>query len=174
MQELSEKHKADLLPGLYPFCRLPCPRHSACGLGRMPKAWTDDLLLVQAAYKIANKNPLGSAAGYGSSFPLNRTLTTDLLGFETLNYNVVYAQMTRGKTEQAAATALANLAGTLSKLAMDTCLYNSQNFAFIRLPDSLTTGSSIMPHKKIRMCRTAAGQDQSPQSPAQRVCPAAL
>nr|MCU0355057.1 lyase family protein [Cytophagales bacterium] len=108
----------------------------------------DDLLLVQAAYRVTNKNPLGSGAGYGSSFPLNRTLTTRLLGFETMNYNVVYAQMTRGKTEQTVAVAVAAVASTLSRLAMDVCLYNSQNFGFLTLPDELTTGSSIMPHKK--------------------------
>ena len=108
----------------------------------------DDLLLMQAAYKICNRNPLGSAAGYGSSFPLNRSMTTELLGFDSMNYNVVYAQMGRGKMERTVAYAMAGIAATLSKLAMDACLFNSQNFGFIQLPDSFTTGSSIMPHKK--------------------------
>jgi argininosuccinate lyase len=108
----------------------------------------DDIILLQAAYRVANKNPLGSAAGYGSSFPLNRTMTTELLGFETLNYNVVYAQMGRGKTEKIAADAIASIAATLAKMAQDVCLYISQNFAFIKFPEHLTTGSSIMPHKK--------------------------
>jgi argininosuccinate lyase len=108
----------------------------------------DDLITLQAAYQITNKNPLGSAAGYGSSFPLNRTLTTALLGFNDLNYNVVYAQMGRGKTERIVASAMANIAFTLSKLAMDACLYLNQNFSFISFPEELTTGSSIMPHKK--------------------------
>jgi argininosuccinate lyase len=116
--------------------------------GAYAESLLDDLLVLQAAYKLANKNPLGSGAGYGSSFPLNRTLTTQLLGFETMHYNVVYAQMSRGKTEQTASTAIAAIASTLSKMAMDICLYNSQNFGFLTLPDELTTGSSIMPHKK--------------------------
>ena len=108
----------------------------------------DDLIVMQAAYRICNRNPLGSAAGYGSSFPLNRTKTTDSLGFESMDYNVVYAQMGRGKTERVVASAIASIAATLAKLAFDACLYNSQNFAFIKLPDAFTTGSSIMPHKK--------------------------
>ena len=108
----------------------------------------DDLITLEAAYQIVNKNPLGSAAGYGSSFPINRTMTTQLLGFDDLNYNVVYAQMGRGKTERIVAAALANIAATLSKLSMDACLYLNQNFSFISFPDELTTGSSIMPHKK--------------------------
>eukprot|EP01035_Chromulina_nebulosa_P009271 gene9271-12521_t len=116
--------------------------------GAYAESLVDDMEMVQAAYNICNKNPLGSGAGYGSSFPLDRELTTKLLGFETLNYNVVYAQMTRGKSEKAVATALASVAATLSKFAYDVCLYMNQNFGFIRFPDELTTGSSIMPHKK--------------------------
>jgi argininosuccinate lyase len=108
----------------------------------------DDLVTLQSAFEVVNKNPLGSAAGYGSSFPINRTLTTQLLGFEELNYNVVYAQMGRGKTERIVASAMANIAATLSKLSMDACLFLNQNFGFISFPDELTTGSSIMPHKK--------------------------
>jgi argininosuccinate lyase len=116
--------------------------------GAYAEALADDMLTLQTAYRFANRNPLGSGAGYGSSFPLNRTLTTELLGFEGLHVNVVYAQMSRGKTEQTALNALATVATTLARLAMDVCLYNSQNFAFLTLPDALTTGSSIMPHKK--------------------------
>jgi argininosuccinate lyase len=116
--------------------------------GAYAESLTDDLLLMQAAYKICNRNPLGSAAGYGSSFPLNRQMTTELLGFDTMNYNVVYAQMGRGKMERNVAFALAGIGATLSKLASDACLFNSQNFGFIKLPDRFTTGSSIMPHKK--------------------------
>jgi argininosuccinate lyase len=114
----------------------------------MPKALVDDLEMVLAAWKITNKNPLGSAAGYGSSFPLNRTMTTQAFGFESLNHNVVYAQMGRGKTERIIAQALSSIAATLAKMAMDQCLYLSQNFAFVSYPENLTTGSSIMPHKK--------------------------
>jgi argininosuccinate lyase len=116
--------------------------------GAYAESLVDDMRLLHAAYKINNQNPLGSAAGYGSSFPLNRQMTTDLLGFDNLNYNVVYAQMTRGKGERTISFALASVASTISRMAMDVCLYMSQNFAFINLPDELTTGSSIMPHKK--------------------------
>ena len=116
--------------------------------GAYAEALTDDMLLLRAAFDQANRNPLGSAAGYGSSFPLNRQMTTDLLGFESMNYNVVYAQMTRGKMERNVAYALASVAATISRLAFDACMYNSQNFGFIKLPDDCTTGSSIMPHKK--------------------------
>jgi argininosuccinate lyase len=116
--------------------------------GAYAESLIDDLQLMQAAYKICNRNPLGSAAGYGSSFPINRSLTTDLLGFDSMNYNVVYAQMGRGKMERTVAYALSGVATTISKLAFDACLYNSQNFSFIKLPDAYTTGSSIMPHKK--------------------------
>ncbi|MCU0354522.1 MAG: argininosuccinate lyase, partial [Cytophagales bacterium] len=145
--ERSEAHKDVLLPG-YTHLQVAMPSSFGLWFGAYAESLVDDLLLVQAAYRVANKNPLGSGAGYGSSFPLNRTLTTRLLGFETMNYNVVYAQMTRGKTEQAVAVAVAAVASTLSRLAMDVCLYNSQNFGFLTLPDELTTGSSIMPHKK--------------------------
>ena len=116
--------------------------------GAYAESLADDMQLLQAAYKICNRNPLGSAAGYGSSFPLNRQMTTDLLGFDSMDYNVVYAQMGRGKMERIVAIAMASIAGTLSKLAFDSCLFNSQNFGFIKLPDQFTTGSSIMPHKK--------------------------
>jgi argininosuccinate lyase len=143
----SEQHKNDLLPG-YTHLQIAMPSSFGLWFGAYAEALVDDMAMLQTAYRLANKNPLGSGAGYGSSFPLNRTLTTQLLGFETLHYNVVYAQMSRGKTEQTALTALAAIAATLSRLAMDVCLYNSQNFGFLTLPDDLTTGSSIMPHKK--------------------------
>ncbi|MEO6355933.1 MAG: argininosuccinate lyase [Ferruginibacter sp.] len=143
----SEKYKADLLPG-YTHLQLAMPSSFGLWFGAYAESLTDDLLTLEAAYKIVNKNPLGSAAGYGSSFPINRTMTTQLLGFDNLNYNVVYAQMGRGKTERIVASALANIAASLSRLSMDACLYLNQNFAFISFPDELTTGSSIMPHKK--------------------------
>jgi len=143
----SNKHKDDLLPG-YTHLQIAMPSSFGLWFGAYAESLVDDLILLQSAYKIVNKNPLGSGAGYGSSFPLNRKLTTELLGFDDLNYNVVYAQMTRGKMEYAVSSALSNLANTLSKLAMDVCLYNSQNFDFIKLPEEITTGSSIMPHKK--------------------------
>lgn len=145
--QLSEKHKNVLLPG-YTHLQVAMPSSFGLWFGAYAESLIDDLLLLQTAYKITNKNPLGSAAGYGSSFPLNRTLTTQLLGFETLNYNVVYAQMGRGKTERIIAQAMAAVAATLSRMAMDICLYMSQNFGFVTFPDELTTGSSIMPHKK--------------------------
>lgn len=144
---LSEKHKQDLLPG-YTHLQLAMPSSFGLWFGAYAESLVDDLITLQAAYSVVNKNPLGSAAGYGSSFPINRKLTTDLLGFDDLNYNVVYAQMGRGKTEQVVASALANIAGTLAKLSMDACLFLNQNFSFISFPDELTTGSSIMPHKK--------------------------
>ncbi len=144
---LSETHKNKLLPG-YTHLQLAMPSSFGLWFGAYAESLVDDMEMVQAAYNICNKNPLGSGAGYGSSFPLDRELTTKLLGFETLNYNVVYAQMTRGKSEKAVATALASVAATLSKFAYDVCLYMNQNFGFIRFPDELTTGSSIMPHKK--------------------------
>jgi len=145
--ELSEKHKDVLLPG-YTHLQVAMPSSFGLWFGAYAESLTDDLELILAAYKITNKNPLGSAAGYGSSFPLNRTMTTRLLGFDNLNYNVVYAQMGRGKTERIIAQALSALAATLAKMAMDQALYLSQNFAFVSYPDTLTTGSSIMPHKK--------------------------
>ena len=143
----SEKYKDDLLPG-YTHLQLAMPSSFGLWFGAYAESLVDDLITVEAAYQVVNKNPLGSAAGYGSSFPINRQMTTDLLGFNSLNYNVVYAQMGRGKTERIVASALANIAATLSKLSMDACLFLNQNFAFISFPDELTTGSSIMPHKK--------------------------
>jgi argininosuccinate lyase len=143
----SEKHKADLLPG-YTHLQLAMPSSFGLWFGAYAESLVDDMITLQAAYQVVNKNPLGSGAGYGSSFPINRTMTTQLLGFEHLNYNVVYAQMGRGKTERVVASALANIAATLAKMSMDACLYLNQNFAFITFPDELTTGSSIMPHKK--------------------------
>jgi len=145
--ELSEKHKHVLLPG-YTHLQVAMPSSFGLWFGAYAESLADDLEMVLAAYKITNKNPLGSAAGYGSSFPLNRTLTTQLLGFDSLNYNVVYAQMGRGKTERVIAQALSSISATLAKMAMDQALYLSQNFAFVSYPDTLTTGSSIMPHKK--------------------------
>jgi len=144
---LSEKHKEVLLPG-YTHLQVAMPSSFGLWFGAYAESLADDLETVLAAYRITNKNPLGSAAGYGSSFPLNRTMTTELLGFDNLNYNVVYAQMGRGKTERIIAQAIANIAATLAKMAMDQALYLSQNFAFVSYPDTLTTGSSIMPHKK--------------------------
>ncbi len=143
----SEQHKDDLLPG-YTHLQIAMPSSFGLWFGAYAEGLADDMLMLQTAYRLANRNPLGSGAGYGSSFPLNRQLTTDLLGFEGMHVNVVYAQMSRGKTEQTALTALAAVAATLSRMAMDICLYNSQNFGFMTLPDALTTGSSIMPHKK--------------------------
>ena len=144
---LSEKHKHVLLPG-YTHLQVAMPSSFGLWFGAYAESLIDDLELMLAAWKITNKNPLGSAAGYGSSFPLNRTMTTELLGFEQLNYNVVYAQMGRGKTERILAQAMSSIAATLAKMSMDITLYMNQNFAFIKFPDHLTTGSSIMPHKK--------------------------
>ncbi len=144
---LSNQHKNILLPG-YTHLQIAMPSSFGLWFGAYAESLVDDLEMILAAYKISNKNPLGAAAGYGSSFPLNRTLTTKLLGFESLNYNVVYALMGRGKTERIIAQSLSAIAATLAKMAMDQCLYLSQNFAFVRYPDQLTTGSSIMPHKK--------------------------
>jgi argininosuccinate lyase len=143
----SEKYQNHLLPG-YTHLQLAMPSSFGLWFGAYAEGLVDDLITLQAAYRVTNKNPLGSAAGYGSSFPINRTLTTKLLGFEDLNYNVVYAQMGRGKTERIVASALANVATTLGRLSMDACLFLNQNFGFIAFPDELTTGSSIMPHKK--------------------------
>lgn len=145
--QLSNAHKDALMPG-YTHLQIAMPSSFGLWFGAYAESLVDDLELMLAAWKICNKNPLGSAAGYGSSFPLNRTLTTELLGFETLNYNVVYAQMGRGKTERILAQGMSAIAATLAKMAMDACLYMSQNFGFISFPDELTTGSSIMPHKK--------------------------
>ena len=147
LQQQSERYKDVLLPG-YTHLQVAMPSSFGLWFGAYAESLTDDMLLLQAAYRICNRNPLGSAAGYGSSFPLNRQMTTDLLGFDSMDYNVVYAQMGRGKMERTVAFALAGIAGTLSKLAFDACLFNSQNFGFIKLPDQFTTGSSIMPHKK--------------------------
>lgn len=143
----SEKYKHILMPG-YTHLQIAMPSSFGLWFGAYAESLVDDLHLLQATYRICNKNPLGSAAGYGSSFPLNRTMTTELLGFDAMNYNVVYAQMGRGKMEKSVAFAIASIAGTLSKLAFDACMFNSQNFGFIKLPDEYTTGSSIMPHKK--------------------------
>ncbi len=144
---LSEKHKNVLLPG-YTHLQVAMPSSFGLWFGAYAESLIDDLEMMLAAWKITNKNPLGSAAGYGSSFPLNRTMTTELLGFEQLNYNVVYAQMGRGKTERILAQAMSSIAATMAKMAMDITLYMNQNFAFVKFPDHLTTGSSIMPHKK--------------------------
>lgn len=143
----SEAYKEYLLPG-YTHFQLAMPSSFGLWFGAYAESLVDDVITLRAAYDVSNKNPLGSAAGYGSSFPLNRTMTTRLLGFDSLNYNVVYAQMGRGKTERIVASAISNVAATLSKLSMDACLFLNQNFGFISFPDELTTGSSIMPHKK--------------------------
>ncbi|WP_185857562.1 argininosuccinate lyase [Blattabacterium cuenoti] len=145
--KLSEQYKNILMPG-YTHYQIAMPSSFGLWFAAYAESLIDDLLLIHTAYRIVNKNPLGSAAGYGSSFPLNRKMTTDLLGFENLNYNVVYAQMGRGKMERIVSESISSLARTLSKMAQDICLYLSQNFNFISFPDHLTTGSSIMPHKK--------------------------
>lgn len=147
LQSLSEQHKHTLMPG-YTHLQVAMPSSFGLWFGAYAESLVDDMEMVVAAYNIANQNPLGSAAGYGSSFPLNRTMTTELMGFATLHYNVVAAQMSRGKTERAAAYAIASVASTLGKFAMDVCLFMCQNYGFISFPDELTTGSSIMPHKK--------------------------
>ncbi|MFT3935263.1 MAG: argininosuccinate lyase [Chitinophagaceae bacterium] len=147
LQTQSEKYKSDLLPG-YTHLQLAMPSSFGLWFGAYAESLVDDVTTLQAAYQVVNKNPLGSAAGYGSSFPINRTLTTQLLGFDNLNYNVVYAQMGRGKAERVVAMAMANVADTLSRLSMDACLFLNQNFGFVSFPPQLTTGSSIMPHKK--------------------------
>lgn len=147
LQQQSERYKHVLMPG-YTHLQVAMPSSFGLWFGAYAESLTDDMLLLEAAYRMTNRNPLGSAAGYGSSFPLNRTMTTQLLGFDTMDYNVVYAQMGRGKNERNVAFALAGIAGTVAKLAFDACMYNSQNFGFVKLPDECTTGSSIMPHKK--------------------------
>lgn len=145
--EKSNQFKDVLMPG-YTHLQVAMPSSFGLWLGAYAESLADDMLFLQAAWRMTNRNPLGSAAGYGSSFPLNRTMTTELLGFDTMNYNVVYAQMGRGKTERNVAFAMATIAGTMAKMAFDACLFNSQNFSFIKLPKECTTGSSIMPHKK--------------------------
>lgn len=143
----SNRYQDVLMPG-YTHLQVAMPSSFGLWFGAYAESLVDDLQMMQAAYKVCNRNPLGSAAGYGSSFPLNRSMTTDLLGFDSMDYNVVYAQMGRGKMERTVAFAMAGIAATLSKLAFDACMFNSQNFGFIKLPDQFTTGSSIMPHKK--------------------------
>ena len=143
----SNHYKDVLMPG-YTHLQIAMPSSFGLWFGAYAESLVDDMMFLQAAFRMCNRNPLGSAAGYGSSFPLDRTMTTRLLGFDSMNYNVVYAQMGRGKMERNVAFALASIAGTLSKLAFDACLFNSQNFGFVKLPDECTTGSSIMPHKK--------------------------
>lgn len=147
LMQQSEHYKNVLMPG-YTHLQIAMPSSFGLWFGAYAESLVDDMLFLQAAFKLCNRNPLGSAAGYGSSFPLNRTMTTELLGFDSMNYNVVYAQMGRGKMERNVAFALASIAGTISKLAFDACMFNSQNFGFVKLPDECTTGSSIMPHKK--------------------------
>lgn len=147
LQKQSNLYREVLIPG-YTHLQVAMPSSFGLWFGAYAENLTDDMLMLQTAYKIADQNPLGSAAGYGSSFPINRKRTTELLGFGNLNYNVINAQMSRGKTERVVSFAIASLAGTLSKMAGDICLFNSQNFGFLSLPDELTTGSSIMPHKK--------------------------
>jgi argininosuccinate lyase len=147
LQAQSEKYKEQLLPG-YTHLQLAMPSSFGLWFGAYAESLVDDLITLKAAYDVVNKNPLGSAAGYGTSFPINRKLTTQLLGFDDLNYNSVYAQMGRGKTERIVAQALANIADTLVKMSTDLCLYMNQNFGFVSFPSELTTGSSIMPHKK--------------------------
>ena len=143
----SEKYKQVLMPG-YTHLQIAMPSSFGLWFGAYAESLVDDMVFLQAAYKTCNRNPLGSAAGYGSSFPLDREMTTRLLGFDSMNYNVVYAQMGRGKTERNVSFALASIAGTVSKMAFDACMFSSQNFGFVKLPDECTTGSSIMPHKK--------------------------
>ncbi len=143
----SERYKQVLMPG-YTHLQIAMPSSFGLWFGAYAESLVDDMMFLQSAFRMCNRNPLGSAAGYGSSFPLNRSMTTELLGFDSMNYNVVYAQMGRGKMERNVAFALASIAGTISKLAYDACLFSSQNFGFVKLPDECTTGSSIMPHKK--------------------------
>ena len=143
----SNQYRDVLMPG-YTHLQIAMPSSFGLWFGAYAESLTDDMLFLQAAYKMTNRNPLGSAAGYGSSFPLNRTMTTELLGFDSMDYNVVYAQMGRGKMERNVGFAIATIAGTIAKMAFDACLFNSQNFAFVKLPKECTTGSSIMPHKK--------------------------
>ena len=143
----SNQYKDVLMPG-YTHLQIAMPSSFGLWFGAYAESLADDMLFLQAAYKMTNRNPLGSAAGYGSSFPLNRTMTTELLGFDSMDYNVVYAQMGRGKMERNVGFAIATIAGTIAKMAFDACMFNSQNFSFVKLPKECTTGSSIMPHKK--------------------------
>ena len=143
----SNKYQDVLMPG-YTHLQVAMPSSFGLWFGAYAESLADDMLFLQAAYRMTNRNPLGSAAGYGSSFPLNRTMTTELLGFDSMDYNVVYAQMGRGKMERNVGFAIATIAGTLAKMAFDACMFNSQNFSFVKLPKECTTGSSIMPHKK--------------------------
>ena len=147
LQKQSERYASVLMPG-YTHLQVAMPSSFGLWFGAYAESLVDDMTMLLAAWRQTNRNPLGSAAGYGSSFPLNRTMTTNLLGFDSMDYNVVYAQMGRGKTERNVAFAMASVAGTVSKLAYDACMFNSQNFNFVRLPKECTTGSSIMPHKK--------------------------
>lgn len=147
LQAQSERYKQVLMPG-YTHLQVAMPSSFGLWFGAYAESLVDDMMFLQAAFRMANRNPLGSAAGYGSSFPLNRTMTTQLLGFESMDYNVVYAQMGRGKMERNVGFAIATIAGTLAKMAFDACMFNSQNFSFVKLPKECTTGSSIMPHKK--------------------------
>ena len=160
----SEKYKNVLMPG-YTHLQIAMPSSFGLWFGAYAESLVDDMELLLAAYHITNRNPLGSAAGYGSSFPLNRQMTTDLLGFDSMDYNVVYAQMGRGKMEKTVAMALASIAATIGKLAFDACMFTNQNFAFMKLPDDCTTGSSIMPHKKnpdvFELTRAKCNQIQS-------------
>jgi argininosuccinate lyase len=147
LQTQSERYRNVLMPG-YTHLQVAMPSSFGLWFGAYAESLVDDLQVLQGAYRVVNRNPLGSAAGYGSSFPLRRQMTTDLLGFDSMAYNVVYAQMGRGKTERIVAQALGGIAGTIAKLAFDACMFSSQNFGFIKLHDAFTTGSSIMPHKK--------------------------
>lgn len=166
LQKQSEKYKNVLMPG-YTHTQIAMPSSFGLWFGAYAESLADDMQLLLAAWRVANRNPLGSAAGYGSSFPLNRTMTTKLLGFESMDYNVVYAQMGRGKTERTIAFAIASIAGTISKLAFDACMFNSQNFGFIHLPTECTTGSSIMPHKKNPMFSSLSVQNAT----SSKLCP---
>lgn len=161
---LSEKHKDDLMPG-YTHTQLAMPSSFGLWFSSFAEGLSEDMGLLKAAFDLSNKNPLGSAAGYGSSFPLNRTMTTELLGFADLHHNVINAQNSRGKTERTLGFAMAGLAGTLNRLAADVCVFMNQHFAFISFPDDLTTGSSIMPHKKnpdvFELIRAKTNQIQS-------------
>lgn len=162
----SNRYKDVLMPG-YTHLQIAMPSSFGLWFGAYAESLVDDMLFLQAAYRMCNRNPLGSAAGYGSSFPLNREMTTRLLGFDSMNYNVVYAQMGRGKMERNVAFAMASIAGTLSKMAFDACMFSCQNFGFVKLPDECTTGSSIMPHKKPGRIRADPRQmQQDPGSSA--------